>query len=137
MDHALPTLILLAGIGHLGVLTAAALVPSRLRWREGLRPLPRILRQLHVVYGGYILLSILAFAAISCFHARELAGGSGLARAVCAYIAVFWGVRLALQWVFDVGEYLTTPWLKLGYHALTLLFAAFTLVYGAAAVWPT
>jgi hypothetical protein len=136
MEHHLSTLITLAGIGHLGVLVAAALVPSRLRWREALRPLPRLHRQMYIVYGVYIALSIAGFAAISIVHARELASGSGLARAVCACIAAFWGLRLALQWVFDVEEYLTTTWLRLGYHALTALFAGFTLVYGAAALWP-
>lgn len=53
---------------------------------------------------------------------------------VCAYIAVFWGVRVALQGVFDVKEHLTAWWLKAGYFALTLLFAAFTVIYGWAAV---
>jgi hypothetical protein len=31
---------------------------------------------------------------------------------------------------------LTAGWLKLGYHALTVLFAAFTVVYGCAALLP-
>ena len=61
--------------------------------------------------------------------AEELAAGSGLARGVCVYIAVFWGVRVVLQFVFDVREHLTTWWLKLGYHTLTLLFVALTALY--------
>jgi hypothetical protein len=52
---------------------------------------------------------------------------------MCAYIAVFWGVRVVLQGVFDVSEHLTAWWLKVGYGVLTLLFAALTLVYGWAA----
>jgi hypothetical protein len=68
------------------------------------------------------------------FNARELAEGGQLARGVCAYIAVFWGVRLALQAVFDVKEHLTAWWLKAGYFALSLLFAGFTLVYALASL---
>ena len=86
------------------------------------------------VYGGYVVLSIVAFALLSILNARELASGSALARGVCCYVAVFWGIRLALQGVFDVKEHLTTWWLKAGYVVLTALFAAFTLVYGWAAV---
>jgi len=41
-------------------------------------------------YGGYIVLSIAAFGIISMLHARELANGSGLARAFCLYVTVFW-----------------------------------------------
>jgi len=133
MDAMLPRLIFLAGLGQLGVLAAAALVPFRLNWRVELRVLPQLHRQMYWVYGGYVLLSIVAFAALSIFNARELAGGSGLARGVCAYGAVFWGIRLGLQTVFDVREHLTAWWLKAGYAMLTLLFTMFTIVYALAA----
>jgi hypothetical protein len=122
-------LIFAAGLGQAGVLVASALVPFKLNWREDLRPLSRLHRQMYWVYGGYVVLSIVAFALLSIFNARELAEGGRLARGVCAYMAVFWGVRLALQAVFDVKEHLTAWWLKAGYFALSLLFAGFTLVY--------
>jgi hypothetical protein len=86
------------------------------------------------VYGGYVVLSIVAIALLSIFNARELAEGGRLARGVCAYIAVFWGVRLALQAAFDVKEHLTAWWLKSGYFAPGLLFAGFTLVYALASL---
>jgi hypothetical protein len=98
--------------------------------------LSRLHRQMYWTYGGYVVLSIVAFALLSIVHARELASGSGLARCVCAYLAVFWGVRVALQGVFEVNDYLTAWWLKAGYRALTLLFAALTLIYGWAAIAP-
>jgi hypothetical protein len=78
-------------------------------------------------------LSIAAFAALSILHSRELASGSGLARGFCAYVAVFWGVRVGLQAIFDVREHLTTWWLKAGYFMLTMMFALFTVVYAWAA----
>jgi hypothetical protein len=130
----LARLIFLAGVGQLGVLIASALVPFRLNWRTELQSLSRLHRQMYWVYGGYVVLSIVAFALLSLVHARELARGSGLARGVCAYIAVFWGVRVALQGVFDTSAHLTTWWLKAGYHALTILFAALTILYGWAAL---
>jgi hypothetical protein len=134
MEDSLIVLIRLAGVAQMGVLIASALVPSRLKWKLELASLSRLNRQMHWVYGGYIVLSILAFALISIFHAEELAARSGLARGVCAYIAVFWGIRVVLQFVFDVQEHLTAWWLKLGYHALTVLFVAFTVLYGMTAL---
>lgn len=134
MREMMPTLIFAAGAGQLCVLIASALVPSRLNWKTDLAVLPRLHRQMYWVYGGYVVLSIISFGLLSIFNAGELARGSGLARGVCAYIAVFWGVRLALQGIFDVKEHLGTWWLRAGYHALTLLFAGFTLIYGAAAL---
>jgi hypothetical protein len=85
-------------------------------------------------YGGYVVLGIVALGAISLACADELAAGSRLARAVCVYGAVFWGVRLGLQAVFDVKPYLTVWWLRVGYHTLTVLFLFFATVYGYAAV---
>jgi hypothetical protein len=132
----LTDLLFAAGVAQLGVLVASAIVPFRLNWRTELGSLSRLHRQMYWVYGGYVVLSIVSFALLSLFNARELAQGSGLAKGVCLYIAVFWGVRVALQGVFDVKEHLNAWWLRAGYIALTLLFAALTIVYAWAAVGP-
>jgi hypothetical protein len=134
MDTTLARLIFLAGLGQLGVLMASALVPFRLNWRDELRGLPRLHRQMYWVYGGYVVLSITAFAALSISNPGELAGGSPLARGFCVYVAAFWGIRVALQAVFDVKDQLKTWWLKLGYSALTVMFAGLTIIYAWAAV---
>lgn len=136
MRDTLTTLITIAGAGQLSVLIASSLVPLRLNWRKEFAGLPRLHRQMYWVYGGYVVLAIIAFGLISLCCAGELASGSRLARGLCAYIAVFWGIRVSLQAVFDVRQYLTAWWLKLGYHTLTVLFVFFTLVYGCAAVLP-
>jgi hypothetical protein len=86
------------------------------------------------VHRGYVVMAIVAFAFLSILNARELAERSRLARGVCCYVAVFWGVRVVLQGVFDVKEHLSTWWLKAGYFVLTVLFATLTLVYAWAAV---
>jgi hypothetical protein len=136
MQYLLTLLIMLSGFGQLGVLIASALVPFQLDWKHTLAGLPRLHRQMYWVYGGYVALGIVACGLISILNARELASGSGLARSVCVYIALFWGVRLALQGVFDVKPFLTAWWLRLGYHALTCLFIGFTLIFGFAALRP-
>ena len=134
METALARVIFAAGVGQLGVLIASALVPSRLNWRDTLGGLPRLHRQMYWVYGGYVVLSILAFSTLSIFNSRELASGSGLARGFCAYVALFWGIRAGLQAIFDTREYLTAWYLKAGYFGLTITFTLFTIVYGWAAV---
>jgi hypothetical protein len=134
MNIILANAIFIAGIAQLTVLIASALVPVRLKWRTELMSLPRLHRQMVWVYGGYVVLAIVALASISIFNSRELADGGGFARGVCAYAAVFWGLRLSLQAVLDVRGHLVTWWLRLGYHALTVWFASFTLIYGWAAL---
>jgi hypothetical protein len=127
-------LIAAAGAGQLCVLVASSLVPLRLNFPQELRLLPKLHRQLFWTYGGYVVATIVAGGLVSLFFARELAGGTGLARAVCGYIALFWGVRLSLQAVFDVKPHLTAWWLKLGYHTLTVLFVTFTVIFALAAL---
>jgi len=134
MDMTLARVIFVAGVGQLCILVASSLVPLRLNWREELQCLPRLHRQMYWVYGGYVVLSIIAFGTLSILHSRELASGSGLARGFCAYVAVFWGIRLSLQAVFDVKAHLTAWWLRAGYALLTVMFAGFTIVYAWAAL---
>ena len=130
----LADLIFAAGFLQLSVLVASALVPLRLDWRNVFAALPKLHRQMYWVYGGYVVLAIVANGLVCVLNADELAAGSGLARGVCGYIAIFWGVRLSLQAVLDVKEYLTTWWMKAGYHTLTLLFASFTALFAWAAL---
>lgn len=122
--------IFLVGWGQLCVLAASALVPIRLEWRTALSTLPHLLRQLFWVYGGYVVLSIVSLGLICIFNAEELASGTTLARSFCAYGAAFWGIRLSLQPFLSAKPFLTTPWLRLGYHLLSVLFAFFTLTLG-------
>lgn len=129
MNVSLSTILFAAGICQLGVLIASALVPLRLDWSKSLGVLPRLHRQLYWVYGGYVVLAIIANGLICIVNADALADGSRLARSVCAYIAIFWAIRLSLQTVLDVREHLATWWLHAGYHALTLLFLGFTAVF--------
>ncbi len=133
MRELLSNLIFVGGIAQMSVLVASALVPLRLNWRSEFQKLSPLHRQMYWVYGGYVVLSIIAFSLICLFHAGELAAGSGLARAFCLYVAVFWGIRLSLQAVLEVKPHLTTWWLKAGYHGLTVLFVCFTLLFGWAA----
>jgi hypothetical protein len=134
MDVALPDLIRLAGAGQLCILVASALVPFKLNLKRDLSSLPTLHRQLFWTYGGYVVLGIVTLGVLSLACADELAAGSRLARAVCVYGAAFWGVRLCLQAVFDSKPYRTAWWLTAGYHTLTVLFLAFTVVYVVAAV---
>jgi hypothetical protein len=135
-SETLSNLLFVAGAAQLSVLVASALVPFRLNWRTELNSLSRLHRQMYWVYGGYVVLSIVAFGLLSLFNARELAQRSGLARGLCGYIAVFWGVRLTLQGVLDVKAHLSAWWLKAGYVLLSFLFASFTIVYAWAALGP-
>ena len=129
------TWLLVGGLLHFVVLIASALTPRVLDWRANLAALHPFLRRLFWVYGCFIVLVIVSFGVLTLFHAEELASGGSLSRSVCAMIALFWLARLGVQFfVFDARPFLTTTFLRLGYHGLTLLFTALVFIYGYAAL---
>mgnify|MGYP007096687151 CR=1 FL=1 len=131
----LQTFILISGALHFGTLLGSAQVPKELRFREELPKLNPLLQHWILVTGGYVVLNIAAFGLLSLIFAKHLASGESLARAVCGFISVFWGIRLIIQlFVFDAKPFLRNWFLRLGYHGLTAVFAWHTLVYGYAAV---
>jgi len=121
----------LGGICHFGILIASATAPRALNWRENLTPLPKLLRQMFWVYGSFIVLMIVSFGTLSLIHAETLVEATPLARSVCAVIAVFWTVRLAVQFfVFDAKPFLTNAIYRIGYHGLTAVFILLVTIYG-------
>jgi hypothetical protein len=133
----LETLLILAGLGHFGILIASALTPKALDWKTQLAPLHPFLRTLFWVYGVFIVLTIAGMGTLTLLHVRAMAAGEPVARSLAAFIAVFWTARLLVQFfVFDATEFLTTRWRRIGYHTLTLAFIAQAAVYIFAAIRP-
>ena len=134
MKEFMPQAIFIVGLMQWSVLIASAYVPIHLQWKATFAALPRLHWQLIWCYAAFIAASIIALGLVCVSQSAELASGSSLARAICIYGATFWGVRLALQAVFDVRPYLSAPWLHVGYHMLTVFFACFVSVYTWAAL---
>jgi hypothetical protein len=131
------TLLQLAGLLHFAILIASSLAPRALDWRRNLAPLHPFLRRMFWVYGAFIVLTIVAFGTLTLAHAGAMAAGEPVARSLCAFIAVFWLARLAVQFfVFDAKPFLTNWFYTLGYHGLTVVFAALVVIYGSAAIFP-
>ena len=129
------SLLLVGGLLHFVILIASALTPRVLDWRTNLATLSPFLRRLFWVYGCFIVLVIISFGVLTLVHADELASGAALPRSVCAMIAIFWLMRLGVQFfVFDARPFLTPTFLRIGYHGLTLLFAALIFIYSCAAL---
>ncbi|MEY2585717.1 MAG: hypothetical protein QOD80_1743 [Verrucomicrobiota bacterium] len=129
------TLLITGGLLHFVILIASALAPRVLDWRANLAALHPFLRRLFWVYGCFIVLVIISFGGLTLMNVDELASGAPLSRSVCAIVAIFWLARLGVQFfVFDARPFLTTTFLRLGYHGLTLLFTALVFIYGCAAL---
>jgi hypothetical protein len=131
------TLVLLlqfAGVLHLGLLCAGSLMPRAVGLRTHLAKLPPFVRRLFWVYYVFIGFSLVSFGLITVIFAGSLASGDALARAVCAFLAGFWTIRLvAAAFIFDVRPYLTNAFWRIGYHATNIVFVTLPVIYGMAA----
>ncbi len=117
------------------ILIASALTPRVLDWRTNLAALHPFLRKLFWVYGTFIVMVIIVFATLTFLHAGAMAAREPIARSLCVFIAIFWGARLFVQFaIFDPRPFLKNWFYKLGYHALTVIFAFLVFVYGKAAI---
>src|SRR5580698_1173185 len=123
-------LLQLAALMHLGLVCAGALMPRAVNLRNNLAALPPFIRRLFWVYYTFIGLCLISFGVMTFAFAGTLAAGSGLARALCVFLALFWTVRLvAATFVFDVRPYLTNNLWRLGYHATNIVFIYLPVVY--------
>lgn len=126
-------IVMLAGLGQLAIVVVSLAVPRFLRWSEETARLPPILRQMFWIYGGYIWTTNLAFGLVSTFAPHWLLDGSPLAAAVAGFIALYWGVRLVLQFVFDRSSFPVGVPYRLAEVLAVALFVFLTAVYGLAA----
>jgi hypothetical protein len=133
----LTRLLQIAGLLHLALMCAGLLMPGAVGMRAHLAAVPAFIRQLFWVYYSFIALCLVGFSIITMAFAETLAAGGSLARALCAFLAVFWTLRLiAATFVFDMRPYLTSRSRQVGYHLLNIVFAYLPVVYALAAAQP-
>jgi len=120
----------IAGVMHLGLMCAGAMMPGVVGMRSHLTAVPPFVRQLFWVYYSFIGLCLVSFGTITVVLAPTLASGGNLARALCIFLAAFWTLRLiAATFIFDLRPYLTNQWRRLGCHATNIVFAYLPVVY--------
>lgn len=125
----------IAGLLHLGLICAGAMMPGVVGMRTHLAALPPFVRRLFWVYYSFIGLCLVSFGTITVALAPAMASGTQLARALCIFLAAFWTLRLiAATFIFDLRPYLTSTWRRLGYHATNIVFAYLPVVYAWAAL---
>ena len=126
--------LVVAGVLHFGLLTAGLSTPRVLDWGNELRKVNSLTRQLVLVHGAFIILTIIAFGLITLLAGPALVAGDMTALLLTSFIGLFWLIRFFVQvFYFDARPWLTTRWRKLGYGALYGVFAYLSAVYLLAA----
>jgi hypothetical protein len=119
----------IAGVMHFVTLAAACFTPIPPNWDENLAKLPEVHRRFAVAQNAFIGAVIAACGLVSVLLAPLLITGDPLARAICGFIALWWGGRLlVLRWL-RAHHHLRTPLLRIGFAALLLECAIYAVVY--------
>ena len=107
-------------------------VPGILHYRENIAKLSPIVRQVFVVHSIYTVLVLLAFSVLCFFFAPQLTSGAPLGRFSSAFLAVFWLLRVGLQFgYYDRG---VRAKYRLGDVAYTLAVCSLGIVFAVAAL---
>lgn len=126
----------LAGIGHFCVLIASFQVPARLGWKEDLQKLTSFNRKLMWVHGGFAVLTIIAFGALTLALHAEMLRGDRAALGVALFIGIYWALRI----VVDFAYYEHKDWPRggsfmIGHILLTSLFAFLSVTNLGLVAW--
>ena len=114
----------LSGIGHFCVLIASFQVPSRLNWKEDLPKLTPFNRKLMWVHGGFAVLTIIAFGALTLALHDELLRGDRAAQGLALVIGVYWTLRIVVDFTYyEHKDWPSGRGFAVGHVLLTLLFA--------------
>jgi len=117
-------------MGHFVLCVGSLFIPKALQWREHLKNLKTLLRQMFWTYAAYILLINFSFGILSVFGSYELLNHSFLARSITLIIGTYWLTRIGLQFFyFDKSEAPKGFLYTLGEIALIGLFGVFTITY--------
>ena len=90
----------LAGAIQLAIIAANVPLPRRLKVRQHLAAVPVFIRQIFIVHWIYIILILGLFSALCLGFPAQLAGGSSLGRFLSGFLAIFWLLRIVLQWTY-------------------------------------
>jgi hypothetical protein len=123
-----------AGCIHLGIVLANVPLPGMLRVRENLTEVPRFIRQVFYVHWFYIVLIVAFFAALCFGFAHDLMGASTLGRFLSAFMAGFWLLRIALQWLYY--DYSLLRKHRVLYLTYTVALVVLVAILGTVAIHP-
>lgn len=128
-------ILIAAGAGQLGIAAGSLAIPAVLHWREDTARLRPLTRQVFWTYAGYIWSINVCMGAVSALKPQWLLELSGLARAVTAFIALYWSARVVIQFTyFDTSDAPSGVAVRVGEYALDCVFVCLAAVYIALTV---
>jgi hypothetical protein len=100
MNLTLQSSIQLAGVLQFIIAAANFFLPAKLHYHENLAKVSPIIRQIFTVHSIYIVLVLVGFGLICLLFPHDLCGASALGKFLSSFLAIFWGLRVVLQFCY-------------------------------------
>jgi hypothetical protein len=124
------------GAAHFVILFASFQVPYRLGWKKDLQQLIPFNRKLLWVQGGFTVLTIIAFGALTLALHTELLRGDRAGLGLACFIGIYWTTRILVDAIyFSHADWPKRMVFVVGHVLLTLLFSFLALSYIGLFVW--
>ena len=126
----------LAAGGHFLILAASFQVPGKLNWKSELSNLMPFNRKLIWKGGALIVLTIIAFGALTLYLHDEMLHGNPVSWGITIFIGCFWLCRVLTDFFyFSHEDWPKGPLLAVGHFLLTCLFCFLMITYLGLAIW--
>jgi hypothetical protein len=135
-DTVLILLLRAAAAGHLAIALLSTQLVRLLHWEEDVKRMSLLVREVFQLHGWFIALTLTFFGILTWrFAAVFAAGGNELAAWLAGGIAVFWGLRVVMQWTHYSREHWRgKPRETAAHWTLTLIYGAWTVLYAMCAI---
>lgn len=111
-------------------------MPRILKWEADIARMSLLVRDVFKIHAWFISLTLVIWGVLTWRFAHEMAHApTELSRWLCWAIAVFWGVRCALQWLhYDSSHWRGIPSRTVMHWVFFVGYGLWTVVYAMAAV---
>ncbi len=137
MNFELHTLALkFAAAGQFIIAVLGLCLSHLLHWKDDIARMPLLIREVFLIHGWFISLTLGIFSVLTWRFAPDIAHGAHeFLRWFAAGVALFWGVRCVMQWTHYSREHWRGIPSRTAVHwTVFLSYAAFTLTYLRAAL---
>ena len=125
-----------AAIGHFCILGASFQIPYRLGWKQDLAKLTPFNRKLMWTYGAFVVLTVIAFGALTFLLHDEMLRGDRAAMGLASFIGIYWSARIAVDaFYFDHKEWPQGLFFVIGHWLLMSLFVCLAATYLGLVMW--
>lgn len=100
IDENLDLLLRFVALLQLALAVLNLFIARILGWKPEIKAMSPLVRDLFIIHGWFISITLAIFGVLTWRFASEMAHApSALSRWLCTAMALFWGIRCALQWL--------------------------------------